>query len=70
MKEPILFLEYLSPDIVIQRLIGRAPEERSLFCSWSTSWWKIVEMIENKMRQEGRYQGKLFHYLNGAVCTM
>ncbi|HEY8421899.1 MAG TPA: TIGR01212 family radical SAM protein [Thermoclostridium sp.] len=64
----ITFLEYLSPEIVIQRLIGRAPEERSLFCSWNTSWWKIVDLIEEKMKNEERYQGKKFNYLNGAIC--
>ncbi|NLM11471.1 MAG: TIGR01212 family radical SAM protein [Clostridiaceae bacterium] len=64
----ITFLEYLSPDIVIQRLIGRAPEERSLFCSWNTSWWKIVDFIEEKMVKENRYQGKKFNYLNGEIC--
>lgn len=68
-ERTITFLEYLSPEIVIQRLIGRAPEERSLFCSWDTSWWKVVELIEEKMKREHRYQGKLFHYLNGAVCA-
>ena len=68
-ERTITFLEYLSPQIVIQRLIGRAPEERSLFCSWDTSWWKVVELIEQKMMRERRYQGKLFHYLNGAVCA-
>jgi len=30
-ERAISFLEYLDPSIVIQRLIGRAPEERSLF---------------------------------------
>ncbi|MCX7922196.1 MAG: TIGR01212 family radical SAM protein [Clostridia bacterium] len=64
----ITFLEYLSPETVIQRLIGRAPEERSLFCNWSTSWWKIRDMIEEKMLQEERYQGKKFGYLNGKTC--
>jgi hypothetical protein len=68
-ERTITFLEYLSPDIVIQRLIGRAPEERSLFCSWETSWWKVVELIEDKMMREHRYQGRLCHYLNGAVCA-
>lgn len=63
----ISFLEYLNPEIVIQRLVGRAPEERSLFCNWGTSWWKIRNSIEEKMLQEGRYQGRLFHYLNGEV---
>lgn len=61
----ITFLEYLDPKIVVQRLIGRAPKERTLFCSWGTSWWKIRDLIEEKMEREGRYQGRHFNYLNG-----
>lgn len=59
----ITFLEYLSPGIVIQRLLGRAPEERTLFCNWNMSWWKIRDMIEQKMEAESRYQGSKFSYL-------
>lgn len=65
----ITFLEFLSPEIVIQRLIGRAPKERSLFCNWGTSWWKIHDMIEAKMLEENRYQGLRFNYLNGSACS-
>lgn len=61
----IKFLEYLSPDIVIERLIGRAPKENSLFVNWNTSWWKIKDEIEQKMSSENRYQGKMSNYLNG-----
>ncbi len=64
-ERTITFLEYLNPDIVVQRLIGRAPEERSLFCSWGTSWWKIRDTIEEKMKNEDRFQGKKYNYLNG-----
>lgn len=64
----ISFLEYLDPDIVIQRLIGRAPEERTLFCNWGTSWWKLRDLVEEQMVREGRYQGKRFDYLNGGQC--
>ena len=60
----ILFLEYLSPKISIQRIIGRAPEKNSLFVNWNTSWWKIKEDIENKMVELKTYQGKKFNYLN------
>ncbi|MCX8131067.1 MAG: TIGR01212 family radical SAM protein [Clostridia bacterium] len=67
-ERAISFLEYLNPDIVIQRLIGRAPEERSLFCNWGTSWWKLRDMIEEKMINEGRYQGRKYNYLNGKQC--
>lgn len=64
-ERALLFLEYLNPSIVVQRLIGRAPEERSMFCNWGKSWWKIHDLIEQKMTLENRYQGKKFDYLNG-----
>ncbi len=66
-ERTIVFLENLNPSIVVQRLIGRAPAERTLFCNWNTSWWKIQSAIEEKMRQEGRYQGRRFDYLNGTA---
>lgn len=54
----ITFLEYLDKDIVVQRLIGRAPKENSLFVNWGMSWWKIKEEIESKMEKEQTFQGK------------
>ncbi len=62
----ITFLEYLSPNIYIQRLIGRAPEDITIFANWGRSWWVIKEEIEKIMLLQNRYQGKLFNYLNGA----
>lgn len=61
----ITFLEYLSPDIVLQRLIGRAPEENSLFVNWNMSWWKIRDEIHTQMLEGKRYQGRKADYLNG-----
>ena len=63
----ILFLEYLSPDIVIQRLIGRAPKEDTIFVNWDTSWWKIRDQILKRMISESSFQGKRFNYLYGAI---
>ncbi|KAB3530452.1 TIGR01212 family radical SAM protein [Alkaliphilus serpentinus] len=65
-KERVIsFLEYLSPSIVVQRIIGRAPEENALFVNWNTSWWKIRDEIHEKMLTENRYQGKKANYLSG-----
>lgn len=61
----ITFLEYLRPNIVVQRLIGRAPEENSLFVNWNMSWWKIRDEIHAQMLKENRYQGSKADYLNG-----
>lgn len=62
-KRVILFLRYLSPEVIVQRLIGRSPVEDSLFSNWSTSWWKIRDEIVNIMDLNNYYQGDLFDYL-------
>lgn len=61
----VCFLEYLDPSIAIQRLVGRAPKEDTLFCNWETSWWKIQDMIDEKMDIDNIYQGNKYNYLRG-----
>lgn len=61
----ILFLEYLDPSIVVQRLVGKGPQGNLHFCNWSTSWWKIKRSITEKMEEMDTWQGKKFDYLNG-----
>lgn len=63
----IAFLEYLHPEIVIQRLIGRAPETNTLFTNWQTGWWKIRDMIEEQLLSRDTWQGKKCNYLNGSA---
>ncbi len=63
----ITFLEYLSPDVVIQRLIGRAKEEHTIFSNYGTSWWKIKDTIDAEMEQRGTFQGRLCTYLGGSA---
>ena len=59
------FLEYLSPDVVIQRLVGKGPKDRLLFSNWGASWWLIKNNIEDYLVNNEIYQGKKFDYLNG-----
>jgi radical SAM protein (TIGR01212 family) len=59
------FLEYLAPNIVIQRIVGKGPQGNLLFCNWNTSWWKIKHSIENKLVELDTWQGKKYNYLNG-----
>jgi radical SAM protein (TIGR01212 family) len=61
----VTFLEYLNPNIVIQRLVGKGPKGKLLFSNWDTSWWKIKEMIETRLEELDTYQGKKFNYLKG-----
>lgn len=61
----ILFLEYLDPAIVVQRIIGRAPKEDTLFVNWQESWWKIRDEIVETMKQRNSFQGIRYDYLDG-----
>ena len=38
----ITFLEYPpNPEIAVERLFSRIPENDAVFCNWGTSWWKL-----------------------------
>ncbi len=65
----IAFLEHLDPDIAVQRLLGRAPEEKTLFVNWDHSWWKIHDMILKEMEARDSFQGRRFNYLNGKALS-
>ena len=59
------FIAYLSKDIVIQRLVGRATKEDTVFCNYDTSWWKIKDMIDEYLISNNLSQGIKCDYLNG-----
>lgn len=61
----ILFLENLSPNITVQRLIGRAKEEHTLFANYGMSWWKIKDAIDEEMIKRKTFQGIKCNYLGG-----
>lgn len=61
----VAFLEYTRPDIVFQRLIGRAPKEATEFANWGMGWWKIRDMIDAELERLDTYQGKKCTYLHG-----
>ncbi|NLK57819.1 MAG: TIGR01212 family radical SAM protein [Tissierellia bacterium] len=65
----ILFLRHLSEDMVVQRVIGRAPKKNALFCNWNTSWWKIRDEIASQMVYNGWKQGDLREQDRGILLS-
>ncbi len=63
------FLEYLSPDIVVERLFSRIPEEDAVFSNWGTSWWKLQDEAMQYFAEHEIYQGKKYRYLNGSALN-
>ncbi len=67
LERVIAFLEHLSPEIVVERLFSRVPEDDAEFSNWNTSWWKLQDELIQKMQDTDAYQGKKFNYLNGSA---
>lgn len=65
----IAFLGYLSPEIIVERLFSRVPEEDADFSNWNTSWWKLQDELIHKMQAQNTFQGKHFDYLNGRALN-
>ncbi len=61
----IVFLRHIRPEIAVQRLLGRAPEEETLFVNWGLHWREIHKRIMDEMQQRGVRQGDKFDYLGG-----
>ena len=66
----VTFLEQIPQSMVVERLFSRVPEKDAVFTNWGTSWWKMTDELMEKMERENRYQGKEFHYLNGAALSI
>lgn len=70
LERVVTFLEYLSPNIVIQRIFSRIPESDSVFSNWGKSWWKLQEALHTKMETEDRWQGRLCQYMDGPALRL
>jgi len=69
-EKVITFLEYLSPDIVIQRLVSRAKSGHTLFSNYGLSWWKIKDNIERELELKNITQGDKCDYLGGKALKI
>lgn len=58
-KQVIYFLRNINKDIAVQRLVGRAPKEDTIFCNWDSSWWMIRDEIIDYMNKNEFSQGDL-----------
>ncbi len=61
----VLFIRHLDPEMVVERLFSRIPEEDCLFSNWQTSWWKLKDEFNEKMVAYKATQGDLCNYLGG-----
>lgn len=61
-----LFLQYLSPNIAIERFFARCPEEGCVFSNWGRSWRFLQNELITYLFQHDIVQGsKINNYQNG-----
>ncbi len=64
------FLEYVRPDMVIERLFSRIPEKDSVFSNWGRSWRYLNAMLEEMLEKDHVIQGACCRYMNGAKLSL
>ncbi len=64
------FLEYVRPDMVIERLFSRIPEADACFCNWGESWWKLLAQFHDLLEERGIIQGDCCTYMNGSKLKL
>lgn len=56
----ILILEYLNPNIIVQRLTGDGRRDRLIWPSWSKNKGKVLATIDKKLKDKNKNQGDLW----------
>ena len=59
-------LEHLNPDIVIHRITGDGPKELLIAPLWASRKREVLNLLHHRMKEEGRYQGRLYVKEKGA----
>ena len=57
LERAIHFLSYLDENIAVQRIIGRIPEKDSVVSNWHMGWWKVRDLLIERMITEQIFQG-------------
>ena len=55
----ISYLEHLRPDIAVERFASQSPKDLLIAPQWGLKNYELTNLVVNKMKREGRYQGSL-----------
>ena len=55
----ISYLEHLRPDISVERFASQSPKDLLIAPQWGLKNYELTNLVVNKMKREGRYQGSL-----------
>lgn len=61
----LLFIETMRPDLVLQRIVGRASGPHTLSVNGGDPWWEVKKRIDEEMVCRDIWQGGKCDYLDG-----
>ncbi|MCS7175173.1 tRNA modification radical SAM protein MnmL/YtqA [Pseudothermotoga sp.] len=64
-ERTVAFLENLSPNIVIHRLVSDPPRTGTLFARWNLTKNEVVSAIESELKRRNTFQGAKFKPATG-----
>jgi hypothetical protein len=59
-ERTVTFLQYLSPKVVIHRMVAEPPHKGTLHGNWGISKAKLLHLIELEMKKNNRFQGQFY----------
>ncbi|MBD3414269.1 MAG: TIGR01212 family radical SAM protein [Candidatus Aminicenantes bacterium] len=62
-RAAVNFLEHLSPDVIIQRLVSEAHPDLLIAPEWLKDKSQVIQEIEQELEVQKTWQGKKFHSL-------
>lgn len=54
------FLERLRPNLAVERFVSQSPKELLIAPDWGLKNYEFTNLVENKMRKQGNYQGRKY----------
>jgi len=54
------FLEYLNPEIVVERFISVSPPDRIITPKWGLKNYEIIDSVEKRLVERNTWQGRLY----------
>lgn len=62
-----MFLSFLHPETVVQRLAAKGPRGKVLFCNWGMGYRQIVQAIEGYLESKDIWQGNEVNELSAVL---
>ena len=54
------YIEYLRPDLVLERFVSQSPKELLIAPDWGLKNYEFVTRLQKRMKERGAYQGKKY----------